>query len=142
MVHGWAALFLAACGDPGLEPWNIKEGSVLVVSPSGDVTFAEIPIGSVTTRVLALQADGDSDIEIRELAFSEDTAPEFVLEDVSLPLRVAVNDIVSVEVYFEPESAGTFNGTISISDGESDRALTRRLIGFACDPAPTSDDCE
>lgn len=133
---------LGACADGvGLETLSGASDveSVPSLFPESAITFGEVPVGDSSTRTLTITPSGDTPLSIRGVYFDDGTADAFEREPLELPIGLRPGDEVSIALYFYPDSVGTFNGDVVVFDG--DRHLSRRLVGFACDPLPGQTDC-
>jgi hypothetical protein len=139
--HLWAGLLLG-CSDSGLDPIGaeVTFDSVLEVTPSGDIAFGEIPLGATAARTVTLHADGDTPLTIRRLHFGGETDDAFDADFPEMPMGIPPGGVREVELWFQPEDIGTFRGELLVFDGG--RELSRRVLGFACDPPPGSQACD
>lgn len=138
----WIVLSVTACAPVGLEQLNGNDDvtSVPALTPDSTISFGEIPAGDSSTRTLTVTPSGDTPISIRGVYFDDNTADAFEREDLDLPIGLQPGEEAAISLYFYPDEIGTFNGYIVVFDGE--RQLSRRVVGFACDPLPGATDCD
>ena len=63
--------------------------------------------------------------------------------DLPLPMKLPPGESFPVELIFEPDQVGAYNGWVMITVEAKDgtRELSRRLIGQGCDPQYAAGDC-
>lgn len=141
-----AVLLLTGCDDVGLDTLGAElVGPVLEVVPEGDIAFggAAFNGGSATTS-LELHSTGDEDLVVLDVTFDEETPLAFSIRaDLPLPLKLPPGELFPVEIFFEPDEIGAYNGwvTVTVEGQDGTREVNRRLIGQGCDPQYAAGDC-
>ena len=137
---------LAGCDDVGLDTLGADlVGPVLEVVPEGDIAFGGAAYnGGSAAETLALHSAGDEDLIIIDVYFDDETPLAFSIRaDLPLLIKLPPGEMFPVELLFEPEEVGAYNGwvmvTVEAKDGT--RELSRRLMGQGCDPQYAAGDC-
>ena len=147
MLRVWTAmLLLAGCDEVGLDTLGSDLiGPVLEVVPEGDIAFGGAAYnGGSATETLDLHSAGDEDLIIIDVYFDEETPLAFgIRADLPLPIKLPPGEMFPVELIFEPEEVGAYNGWVMITVDAEDgtRELSRRLMGQGCDPQYAAGDC-
>lgn len=141
-----AVLLLVGCDDVGLDTLSVDlVGPVLEVVPEGDIAFGGAAFnGGSATASLDLHSTGDEDLVIMGVDFDDETPLAFSIRaDLPLPMKLPPGESFPVELVFEPDQVGAYNGWVMITVEAKDgtRELSRRLIGQGCDPQYAAGDC-
>ena len=107
-----------------LSPTPATPGA-LVANPGG-LGFTGVQVGSSQTQSATLSNSGGSPVTIAQATA---TGNSFSSSGLSLPLTLAVGQSVTFGVTFAPVSAGSANGTISITSDAPTAAPTISLAG-------------
>tara|TARA_Y100001954_G_scaffold64051_1_gene69768 strand:- start:971 stop:2746 length:1776 start_codon:yes stop_codon:yes gene_type:complete len=105
----------------------VVKGNALIVTGSDLVDFGEVPVGFRISRNLQVLNSGQSELTIEAFRIESDNE---VFEVEMEPMQLPFQSDVMVPIFFWPNEAGTFEGTLTIvSDASNTDALEVRLKG-------------
>ncbi|MCB1087770.1 MAG: choice-of-anchor D domain-containing protein, partial [Verrucomicrobiae bacterium] len=94
-----------------------------LVSNSGNVSFERVGIGSTgATKTFTIRNLGQTDLNLSGITLSGDQPGEFVLSTSAIANRVAPGSSTRFSVAFSPESEGSKQALIEISNDDGDEA--------------------
>jgi outer membrane protein assembly factor BamB len=98
-----------------LSGYGIEEDPQIVVSPNS-LNYGSIRVGAITGRFIEISNQGSGTLEITTLEF--DDTHFFVDDTVVLPIALTPTQTYDLRIWFSPDAATTFNGTMSISSND------------------------
>ena len=139
-------VLLAGCDEVGLDTLGSDlVGPILEVVPEGDIAFGGASYnGGSASETLDLYSTGDEDLVIMDVYFDDETPLAFSIRaDLPLPLKLPPGETFPVDLLFEPDQVGSYNGWVMITVEAKDgtRELSRRLLGQGCDPQYADGEC-
>jgi hypothetical protein len=102
----------------------------LTTNPSS-LTFSNVQVGTSQTQTETLKNTGGTSLTVTAASAS---GPGFSITGLSLPLTLAPNQSSTFGVQFAPGSAGTSNGTLSITVSGSSTTVDVALSGTGVTP--------
>ena len=101
--------------------------------PPGDLTtnptsfdFGQVVVGNTSSQTETVKNTGDSVVQISQVAVS---GPGYSISGIATPVTLVAGQSTSFSVMFAPKSAGTFNGTVSLTSDASNPNLSVSLTG-------------
>jgi hypothetical protein len=109
------------------------------VQPQISVTPASVNFGSISTGVTNTQTLTISNPGTANLTLSQavETGSGFSLSGLAMPLTIAPGGSYAFSVSFNPASAGTFSGTLTLSNNSPTPSLSVPLSGSGVAPTLT-----
>ena len=121
--------------------WNVHGTGVagpangaLGASPA-TISFGNVLVGGTVTQPEVLTNSGAAPLNISQISVS---GSGFNVSGASLPLTLAAGQSVNLSVAFNPQSAGTASGSLSVSSNASNPSLTIPLAGTSTLPGVLS----
>src|SRR5579863_3442779 len=105
--------------------------AVLTASPTS-LTFTNIIVGQNSSQTETIKNTGGSSTTISAVAAS---GTGFNTSGITPPVTLTPGQSTSFSVKFAPTSAGTFNGTVTVTSNASNPSLSIPLTGTAASPA-------
>jgi hypothetical protein len=90
------------------------------------ISFGQTPIGSKVSRTLTLTSTGNAPLDINTITASD---PAFSVGALSLPATLQPNQQLTVTVTFDPTTAGTDSGTLTVTSNDASGPATVSLGG-------------
>src|SRR5579863_1286322 len=97
----------------------------LVCSPAGSLNFGAVRVGTRVVRAVTLTAT-NSAVTILSAASSR---PEFVVQGLLFPVRIARGETRSFIVIFEPQESGAVSATVSFRRDDGNAPTIQSLMG-------------
>jgi hypothetical protein len=108
------------------------------VAPSS-LRFGSVPVNAVSSAAtITVTNSSNQGITVSSVTSS---LPEFVVDGISAPIFLAARSSTTVAVYFKPDAAGTFNGTIVVHGakrGGGSASVAVSGVGISDVPPATS----
>ncbi len=124
------AAFVAIVGLGGCGGVVTRSNSAQVdaLTPSTtDLSFGDVPIGQPVSSAVSLVNQGAGAVELAQLQVS---GGSFTLDgEVALPVRVPSGGSVGVSLKFDPSSAGSSDGQLTVASNSSAPSAMVRLHG-------------
>jgi hypothetical protein len=127
-VNGNVALTVT--GEPELDIPLSGTGmtpATLTANPTS-LTFTNILVGQSSTQTETIQNTGGSSAQITAVTAS---GTGFSVSGITLPVTVGAGQSVTFTVKFAPQSAGTFNGNVTVTSNAHNPTLTIPVTGVA-----------
>ena len=105
---------------------GVTQGN-LTANPTS-MTFTNVQVGQTSSQTETLKNTGGSDAHISQVAAS---GTGFSFSGITPPVTLSAGQSVSFSVKFAPQSAGTFNGSITVTSDAQDPTLSIPLTGSA-----------
>ncbi len=116
---------LAGCGG-AVTKSNSAQVDALTPSTT-DLSFGDVPIGQPVSSAVSLVNQGAAAVELSQLQVS---GGSFALDgEVALPVRVPSGGSVGVSLKFDPSSAGSSDGQLTVASNSSAPSAMVRLHG-------------
>ena len=116
----------ASTPDPGPNPGTPS----VSVSPSS-VNFASVTVGTSSSQTVTVTNTGGADLVVSSVSL---TGAGFSMSPLTFPLTITPGSNRSVTVTFAPQSAGTVNGTATISSNASGTPTVFSIQGTGIAP--------
>ena len=118
------------CGCGGVVT---KSAQIDALMPSTtDLSFGDVPIGQTVSSTVSLVNQGTGTVELSQLQVS---GGSFTLDgQVALPISVPRGGAVNVNLTFDPSSAGSADGQLSVASNSSAPAAMVKLHGNGTSP--------
>ena len=119
------ALWMTGCQGVSTGSSNqTQSGTISLTNPS--LTFGSVTAGSSKTVSTTAKNSGSAAVTINSVSISTKV---FTLSALNLPVTIAAGQSLPLSIVFTPNTAGTFNGSVSISSTASDSVTTLDLSG-------------
>ena len=100
-----------------LDGFGILQEPEIDVSPTS-LNFGNIRVGAYSGEFTEISNQGEADLLIDNI---ESSNPQFMLENtVELPITIETNETITLRLWFNPEEAIFYDGTISIYSNDAD----------------------
>jgi len=115
-----------AIGLTGTGLSSQSAGSPVLALSTASLSFGSVNVGTTTTQTITLSDSGSAALTISQAGV---TGTGFTISALSTPLTLNAGQSASVSVSFDPLSAGSSTGTISISSNSIGSGSTVALSG-------------
>ena len=113
----------------GLSATVLAPGVLAVAS--NPVAFGTVPVGNSQKQSATLTNSGASSVTVTQAAV---TGTGFSLAGMGMPMTLAPSQSANVSITCSPKSAGTLNGTLTVTSNATNAALAVPLVATAVMP--------
>ncbi|MFC1898241.1 choice-of-anchor D domain-containing protein [Candidatus Cloacimonadota bacterium] len=98
-----------------LSGYGVTDDPSIVVAPTS-INYGGVRVGALTGRYINISNQGSGNLEITQFEFDND---QFILdESVELPFTITPANDDDIRIWFNPQSAGAINGTLTIHSND------------------------
>ncbi len=108
-------------------------GAQMLLEPSMDLTFPQIPEGMSSETELVITSTGDASLALESVVIGGLDSDVFALPDLPLPMMLPAGANMPIRIYFEPSTEGQFRAELTVSTRNQESVtVTREVVGQAC----------
>lgn len=138
LVTSLVTFGLVGCGGDGTLPTGPSPvaapapASTRVVSVSGNLSFGDVALGSAREATMTIRNSGNAPLTVASLSVSGGLASQVTASWTSG--QIGAGSSQNVLVRFQPTTAGTFNGTVTVNADHTGGSNTMSISGNAVQP--------
>jgi len=119
-------IVMLGCAGVSTSKSNSQTSAGTLSLGAASVDFGSVTTGSNKTLTVNATNTGSASVTVNSASFSSQS---FALAAPSLPMALLAGQTTPISLVFSPKTAGSFNGTLSITSNASDSSVTVPLTG-------------